>query len=98
MSSEVTRWCEFSKFRSEEHTSELQSRPHLVCRLLLEKKNNIRLIRAQPLDIHLVFGRHVDRVGRGCVLVFIVPVSAQVLLPVLALFLAGHAVVTLHCL
>src|SRR5690554_3221249 len=25
-------------FRSEEHTSELQSRPHLVCRLLLEKK------------------------------------------------------------
>src|SRR5690554_7255592 len=28
------------KNRSEEHTSELQSRPHLVCRLLLEKKNN----------------------------------------------------------
>src|SRR5690554_7785829 len=30
--------------RSEEHTSELQSRPHLVCRLLLEKKktNNIQ--------------------------------------------------------
>src|SRR5436305_6667910 len=27
-------------YRSEEHTSELQSRPHLVCRLLLEKKNN----------------------------------------------------------
>src|SRR5690554_7596924 len=26
------------KRRSEEHTSELQSRPHLVCRLLLEKK------------------------------------------------------------
>src|SRR3989442_3622061 len=25
--------------RSEEHTSELQSRPHLVCRLLLENKN-----------------------------------------------------------
>src|SRR5690625_171730 len=30
--------------RSEEHTSELQSRGHLVCRLLLEKKNNERLI------------------------------------------------------
>src|SRR5690554_7384220 len=29
-----------SYFRSEEHTSELQSRPHLVCRLLLEKKKN----------------------------------------------------------
>src|SRR5436305_5996286 len=27
--------------RSEEHTSELQSRPHLVCRLLLEKKNRL---------------------------------------------------------
>src|SRR3989442_9264289 len=26
------------RWRSEEHTSELQSRPHLVCRLLLEKK------------------------------------------------------------
>src|SRR5687768_18079716 len=29
----------FFGFRSEEHTSELQSRLHLVCRLLLEKKN-----------------------------------------------------------
>src|SRR5215813_15322629 len=28
--------------RSEEHTSELQSRPHLVCRLLLEKKKKPR--------------------------------------------------------
>src|SRR5690554_263249 len=28
----------FVDVRSEEHTSELQSRPHLVCRLLLEKK------------------------------------------------------------
>src|SRR3989442_7260136 len=27
--------------RSEEHTSELQSRPHLVCRLLLEKKKQL---------------------------------------------------------
>src|SRR3989442_12612171 len=32
--------------RSEEHTSELQSRPHLVCRLLLEKKRTVK---------HLVF-------------------------------------------
>src|SRR3989442_3541497 len=32
-------------FRSEEHTSELQSRPHLVCRLLLEKKKqNVRTV------------------------------------------------------
>src|SRR2546422_5302934 len=33
--------------RSEEHTSELQSRLHLVCRLLLEKKKK------QPKPIHL---------------------------------------------
>src|SRR5207253_8543845 len=32
---------EFAGARSEEHTSELQSRGHLVCRLLLEKKNKI---------------------------------------------------------
>src|SRR3712207_8514597 len=31
-------WC---ALRSEEHTSELQSRQYLVCRLLLEKKKNI---------------------------------------------------------
>src|SRR5437870_9032129 len=31
------------KDRSEEHTSELQSRGHLVCRLLLEKKKNTHL-------------------------------------------------------
>src|SRR3989442_2031745 len=29
--------------RSEEHTSELQSRPHLVCRLLLEKKKKQKI-------------------------------------------------------
>src|SRR3989442_11524615 len=31
--------------RSEEHTSELQSRPHLVCRLLLEKKKKINTLK-----------------------------------------------------
>src|SRR5690554_7176506 len=34
----VRRLPQFLDERSEEHTSELQSRPHLVCRLLLEKK------------------------------------------------------------
>src|SRR6266496_5526768 len=34
----VRRPCHFSTARSEEHTSELQSRRDLVCRLLLEKK------------------------------------------------------------
>src|SRR2546422_4431220 len=34
-------WAWNSEVRSEEHTSELQSRLHLVCRLLLEKKNKL---------------------------------------------------------
>src|SRR3712207_539557 len=33
---------EYSKVRSEEHTSELQSRQYLVCRLLLEKKKHMK--------------------------------------------------------
>src|SRR5690625_2689247 len=32
-----------NNIRSEEHTSELQSRGHLVCRLVLEKKKNERI-------------------------------------------------------
>src|SRR5436305_7596835 len=43
--------------RSEEHTSELQSRPHLVCRLLLEKKKQIPvavlIMFATPIHEHL---------------------------------------------
>src|SRR2546422_5584535 len=35
---------QISRVRSEEHTSELQSRLHLVCRLLLEKKKNKKQI------------------------------------------------------
>src|SRR5690625_6580948 len=34
----------FRYLRSEEHTSELQSRGHIVCRLLLEKKNRAALL------------------------------------------------------
>src|SRR3989442_7433976 len=34
--------------RSEEHTSELQSRPHLVCRLLLEKKKTVTVSGEAP--------------------------------------------------
>src|SRR2546429_3536519 len=34
--------------RSEEHTSELQSRLHLVCRLLLEKKKNATTCKTHP--------------------------------------------------
>src|SRR3712207_9006999 len=38
--------CHFCLIRSEEHTSELQSRQYLVCRLLLEKKKKF-----SPLDL-----------------------------------------------
>src|SRR2546429_6667988 len=42
--SAAERRAETSRGRSEEHTSELQSRLHLVCRLLLEKKNRVTLL------------------------------------------------------
>src|SRR5437899_10008489 len=40
--------------RSEEHTSELQSLRHLVCRLLLEKKKQVQRVRRQRRCIVLV--------------------------------------------
>src|SRR3712207_7653323 len=46
------QWA-LSPLRSEEHTSELQSRQYLVCRLLLEKKKNPRSLiisHVQPID------------------------------------------------
>src|SRR5256884_1858724 len=52
------------ELRSEEHTSELQSRLHLVCRLLLEKKKkqqllrkHIQLIKPTPLLNNLTLSR-----------------------------------------
>src|SRR3712207_7063815 len=38
--------------RSEEHTSELQSRQYLVCRLLLEKKKNHHALISHPCHIY----------------------------------------------
>src|SRR3989442_8726962 len=49
-----------SKKRSEEHTSELQSRPHLVCRLLLEKKR-----KKTPLKRPQTFSRHRRKTNRS---------------------------------
>src|ERR1039458_10696979 len=45
--------------RSEEHTSELQSLRHLVCRLLLEKKNNTKPINYNPDSDHSQAKGHV---------------------------------------
>src|SRR5574342_1422882 len=42
-----TRWNNGGASRSEEHTSELQSPPELVCRLLLEKKKKDNKYREQ---------------------------------------------------
>src|SRR5690242_21083261 len=41
--------------RSEEHTSELQSHVNLVCRLLLEKKNNDPIVYRSEREAHVVF-------------------------------------------
>src|SRR5215813_9581991 len=46
--------------RSEEHTSELQSRPHLVCRLLLEKKKQLRQRPHLLPETHLIQPAHLD--------------------------------------
>src|SRR5690554_1325808 len=40
--------------RSEEHTSELQSRPHLVCRLLLEKKKSNQSSLYEKCSLYIV--------------------------------------------
>src|SRR5687768_18265053 len=45
--------CSPTRARSEEHTSELQSRLHLVCRLLLEKKKNKKELTKTHFD-HIV--------------------------------------------
>src|SRR5690554_1940474 len=81
--SDTTYWIELSVtdggatgsvfwvVRSEEHTSELQSRPHLVCRLLLEKKKTkIKGVVATKYDIERTLSpphgcRHDDRSSRG---------------------------------
>src|SRR5436305_7631605 len=44
--------------RSEEHTSELQSRPHLVCRLLLEKKKKQTITRTYHNIQNIILNNH----------------------------------------
>src|SRR5258707_8219639 len=62
---EITMWAVVGwiaqlliESRSEEHTSELQSRQYLVCRLLLEKKNSIRKLFLVPVVRHLLLIRY----------------------------------------
>src|SRR5688572_31624045 len=42
---QCSAFCSQGRARSEEHTSELQSQSNLVCRLLLEKKKKIKIIK-----------------------------------------------------
>src|SRR2546430_7845339 len=55
-----------SRFRSEEHTSELQSQSNLVCRLLLEKKKNtiIQIQHCNRANLIYIF---IYIVTRGCI-------------------------------
>src|SRR5271166_7105797 len=48
-------------YRSEEHTSELQSRGHLVCRLLLEKKKNCRRMIQDKKKVRPLAGGRLSR-------------------------------------
>src|SRR6267378_898580 len=52
-----------ANFRSEEHTSELQSRRDLVCRLLLEKKNKQALVIDDSHTIRQIISRILKDIG-----------------------------------
>src|SRR3712207_7868472 len=52
LSTHVPPPSKFASARSEEHTSELQSRQYLVCRLLLEKKKKISKVTFQLNNTH----------------------------------------------
>src|SRR5258705_10210798 len=57
------RYRAAARYRSEEHTSELQSLRHLVCRLLLEKKKKNKTKDKNRYDIHAHIG--IDNDERG---------------------------------
>src|SRR5215813_10722905 len=46
--------------RSEAHTSELQSRPHLVCRLLLEKQKSFAFTWGAPAHVENLLGKEFE--------------------------------------
>src|SRR2546429_6934152 len=59
-SAPIPSCCSLARSRSEEHTSELQSRLHLVCRLLLEKKKQQLLSKkdSQMAPVHSLTDAH----------------------------------------
>src|SRR5258708_18510608 len=59
-----SRWSPYH--RSEAHTSELQSPDHLVCRLLLEKKNDSLIYSHHTIELHLHFaGSRIHDINLG---------------------------------
>src|SRR5436309_7771538 len=64
----TARQCAACPRRSEEHTSELQSRENLVCRLLLEKKK-----KQVALRIITSPGRTIDNLHKASIRVLAVP-------------------------
>src|SRR5690349_24250429 len=69
--------CGCCSTRSEEHTSELQSRRELVCRLLLEKKNQIT-----PVDPRAAHGSDHDQAANRLPVPAVRPVELPLLLVV----------------
>src|SRR2546430_3285433 len=55
---EVGGWNNAIPYRSEEHTSELQSQSNLVCRLLLEKKKHTRYLRGCSKILRVLYYLH----------------------------------------
>src|SRR5258708_20455793 len=53
--------------RSEEHTSELQSPDHLVCRLLLEKKKKKQESECERTQVNALSASSVDRYSTRCI-------------------------------
>src|ERR1017187_4866949 len=77
--------------RSEEHTSELQSPMHLVCRLLLEKKKYLRRIRTAAL--RAPFSKNAPR-GWLLVIIFFLMIRRpprSTLFPYTTLFRSQHS-------
>src|SRR2546429_6929041 len=66
----IDDWTRYAA-RSEEHTSELQSRLHLVCRLLLEKKKKTQMQRMPTRSIycdgHVIY----ETVDHNCAIMMI---------------------------
>src|SRR5437773_5920864 len=72
----VLRACHSASVRSEEHTSELQSHHDLVCRLLLEKKKNMKVRHSERAEQLMHGGDYTHAQCLGDAYLFFVDTSA----------------------